>query len=199
MVDPDVASAIKSDGITTPNVLGVELADGDVLDDNVGNTAGKTQALSEKHTLLSITNDGLVALDLDGVEGSLVVLDVNARGIGLVVAAPVVLVDGDLASRVGAVRSASLLGSGSLRASEVESLSQNNSQGLRRSQVVLQLLSGSWCNSLAAGTASGLGSEALRFARNRLGRDDGGGSDESRAQRSERRHTWKMKELYGRK
>ena len=193
VVDPDVAGTIKSNGITTPNVLGVELADGNVLDDDVGNATCKTQALSEKHTLLSITDDGLVALDLDGVQGSLVVLDVNARGIGLIVGAPVILVDSDLASRVGAVRSTSLLGGSSLSASEVESLSQNNSQGLRRSQVVLQLLSGSRSNSLAASTASGLGSEALRFARNRLSRDDRGGSDKSRAQRSERRHTWKMK------
>lgn len=88
MVDPDVAGAIKSDGVTTPDVLGVELADGDVLDDNVGNAASKTQALSEKYTLLSITDDGLVALDLDRVERSLVVLDVNACGAGLVVGAP---------------------------------------------------------------------------------------------------------------
>jgi len=193
MVDPDVAGAIKSDGITTPNVLGVELANGDVLDDDVGNAASKAQALSEEHTLLSVTDDGLVALDLDGVEGSLVVLDVDAGSIGLVVGAPVVLVDSDLASRLGTVRSTSLLGGSSLRTSEVESLSQNNSQGLRRSQVVLQLFSGSRSNSLAASTASGLGSEALRFSRNRLSRDDRGGSDKSRAQRSERRHTWKMK------
>lgn len=88
MVDPDVAGAIKSDGITTPDVLGVELADGDVLDDNVGNAASKTQTLSKKHTLLSITNDGLVALDLNRVERGLVVLDVNACGAGLVVGAP---------------------------------------------------------------------------------------------------------------
>jgi hypothetical protein len=88
VVDPDVAGAIKSDGITTPNVLGVELADGDVLDDNVVNATSKTQALSEKHALLSVTNDGLVALDLNGVERSLVVLDINACSTGLVVRAP---------------------------------------------------------------------------------------------------------------
>ena len=167
MVDPDVAGAIKGDGITTPDVLGVELADGDVLDDNVGNAVSKTQALSEEHTLLSVTEDGLVALNQDGVEGSLVVFDGDARSIGLVVGAPVILVDSDLASRAGAVRSTSCLGSSSLGPSEVESLSQNNSQSLRRSQVALQLLGGSWCNSLAASTASGLGPEALRFARNR--------------------------------
>jgi aminoglycoside/choline kinase family phosphotransferase len=88
VVDPDVAGAIKGDGITAPDVLGVELADGDVLDDNVGNATSKTQALSEKHTLLSVTDDGLVALDLDRVERSLVVLDVNACSAGLVVGAP---------------------------------------------------------------------------------------------------------------
>jgi len=88
MVDPDVAGAIKSDGITAPDVLGVELADGDVLDDNVGNAASKTQALAEKHTLLTVADDGLVALDLDRVERSLVVLDVNACSAGLVVGAP---------------------------------------------------------------------------------------------------------------
>lgn len=88
VVDPDIAGAIKSDGITTPYVLGVELADGDVLDDNVVNATSKTQALAEKHALLSITNDGLVALDLNGVESSLVVLDINACSAGLVVGAP---------------------------------------------------------------------------------------------------------------
>jgi len=87
MIDPHVTRAVKSDSITAPDVLGVELADSDVLDDNVGNATSKTQSLSEKNTALSIPNDGLVALDLNGVERSLVVADINARGIGLVVGA----------------------------------------------------------------------------------------------------------------
>lgn len=34
MVDPDVGAAIKGDSIASPHVLGVELADSDVLDDD---------------------------------------------------------------------------------------------------------------------------------------------------------------------
>jgi hypothetical protein len=209
VINPDIARSIKSDSITAPNVLRVELANGDVLDDNVGNATSKTQALSKKHATLASTNDGLVALDLDRVESSLVVADINARSAGLVIGAPVILVNGDLkniksalclrryvgfdpsylASRAGAVRSTSSLGGSPLSASEVESLRQDDSVRVGRGQVALQLLSGSRSDSLSSSTAGSLGSIALRFARNRLSRNDRGGGNESRAQRSDRRHT----------
>jgi hypothetical protein len=67
VINPDRARTVKSDSIAAPNVLGVELANSNVLDDNVGNATGKTQTLAEKHTALSGTDDGLVALDLDRV------------------------------------------------------------------------------------------------------------------------------------
>lgn len=34
MVDPDVGAAIKGDSIASPDILGVELANSDVLDDH---------------------------------------------------------------------------------------------------------------------------------------------------------------------
>jgi hypothetical protein len=127
---------------------------------------------------------------------------------GLVIGAPVILVNGDLkniksalclrryvgfdpsylASRAGAVRSTSSLGGSPLSASEVESLRQDDSVRVGRGQVALQLLSGSRSDSLSSSTAGSLGSIALRFARNRLSRNDRGGGNESRAQRSDRRH-----------
>jgi hypothetical protein len=39
VIDPDKLGIIKRQNISSPNVLGVEVRDGDVLDDNVSGTA----------------------------------------------------------------------------------------------------------------------------------------------------------------
>lgn len=194
VVDPDVGAAVKSDSITTPDVLGVELRDGDVLDNDIVDTTSKTKALAKEDTVLAVTDDGLVALDLDRVQSGLVVADIGGGSVRLVVGAPVVLVDGDLAGGVGAVGSAAGLGSGALGLTEVEGLREDDGIGVGGGEVVLKLLGGGRGDGLAGSTASGLGTVTLRLARNRLGGDDRGGGDEGCAQRSDGRHTWDGKE-----
>ena len=110
MVDPDVVGIVKSNGITTPDELRVQLSDVNVLDDNVLGT-DNAETLSTDNTLATNTNQRLVGADLDTQNTGLVVLDVDLGGVGLVVVAPAVLVDGELALRAGSPGSATSLGS----------------------------------------------------------------------------------------
>ena len=154
MVDPDQVGARDRDGITAPDVLGVDLGEVDVLDDDVLDPVGHVDALALDDTGGALADQGLVGLDLDRVPGSLVVGDgADGWGAGLVVIAPlrslqalvicligvdirqdkvpthVVLVDGQLAAGSGAVRRTSSLRRGSLRVSEVEGLGQDDDTG----------------------------------------------------------------------
>lgn len=89
--------AVKSDGITAPDVLGVQLGDLDVLDDDVVGTRDDTETLALDHTAAALADDGLLGCNSDAKHAGIVVLDAGRRGIGLVVLAPVVLVNGHLA------------------------------------------------------------------------------------------------------
>jgi hypothetical protein len=82
VVDPDHVAVVDGDGITTPDVLGVDVSDGDVprklfvkrysqllgskvyvLDDDVASTADDTQTLTLDDTGGTGTQDGLVGGD----------------------------------------------------------------------------------------------------------------------------------------
>lgn len=73
VVDPDQISAGQGDGITTPDVLGVQLGDADVLDDDVLHAVGEVETLALDDSGGPITEDGLVGGDVDGVQTSVVV------------------------------------------------------------------------------------------------------------------------------
>lgn len=122
MIDPDQVSASQSDGITAPDILRVELRDVYVLDDNVAGSIGEVQAFTLDHTLRSRSNDRLIRSHDDGVQTSFVVRDRSGRGTRLVVAAPIVLVDGSLAASTSPPRSATRARSGG--AGKVERLAQ---------------------------------------------------------------------------
>lgn len=73
VVDPDQVRSGEGDSITTPDVLVVEVADLDVLDNDI--LASKAQALALDDTLGSDTEDSLVGSNLDGCFRGLVVSD----------------------------------------------------------------------------------------------------------------------------
>lgn len=102
VIDPDHITAIESDGITTPDVLRVELGDVNVLDDNVAGTIGDIEAFALDNAFGAGSNQSLIRSNDDGIKSRLVVSNRSQGRVGLVVSAPVVLVDGRLAGRVGA-------------------------------------------------------------------------------------------------
>lgn len=137
MIDPDHIAIVQGDGITTPNVLWVEIGNVNVLNDNVGCAANNTQTLALDDSLAAVAEDGLVGCNHHAEDGSVVVSDSDRRGIRLVVAAPVVLVDGILTGRATSVGvgTASLCGSGALGVGKVKGLAQDNDSGLRITEV----------------------------------------------------------------
>lgn len=71
--NPDEVRAIHSNSISTPDVLGVEVSDMDILDDDVLGTVGHTQTLSTDNTLGSNADQGLVRANVDTSNTSSVV------------------------------------------------------------------------------------------------------------------------------
>jgi hypothetical protein len=127
VVNPDHVAAIDGDSITTPYVLRVDISEAYVLDDDVLDTVRHPDALALDDTLGALTNETLVRADSHTGHTSLVVRDAgDLRGLGLVVVAPSVLVDSDLACGSSAPWFASCTGSLALGTSEVEGLSKDN-------------------------------------------------------------------------
>lgn len=129
VVDPDQISAGQGDGITTPDVLGVQLGDADVLDDDVLHAVGEVETLALDDSRGAIAEDGLVGGDLDGVQTGVVVGDADGGCVGLVVGAPVVLVDSQLASRVRSPGGTTRVISRALGTGEVEGLLEHDNAG----------------------------------------------------------------------
>lgn len=95
MINPDEISTIQSDAIATPDILGVDIGDSEILKDDVGRAdQPKTFAFDGSTTF---THEGLIAADGDAENTRIVVGNGHGRGVGLVVGAPVILVDGNLA------------------------------------------------------------------------------------------------------
>jgi hypothetical protein len=139
VIDPYQIDVVNGDSITTPDVLGVEVRDVNVLDDDVLHTGDKAQALALDDTLAADTNDGLVGLDVDSQRGRLIVGDRHLGGIRLVVGAPVVLVDSRLAAGRRAIRSTTGLSGSTLGTSEVKRLLKVDDSRRRIGQVGHQL------------------------------------------------------------
>ncbi|GMF74826.1 unnamed protein product [Aspergillus oryzae] len=203
MVDPDKIGLVDSDGVTTPDVLGVDIGD--------SNVPGNSQYLfsiqlrtpwlptywimtfstpltirrplplmtplvpSPIRDLLELTViPREPALSLVRVRETLMpnlVLVAHLLGhrgggsAGLVVGAPVILVDGHLAGGASSPRSATSLRGGTLSVGEVESLAQNNHTGLIVTEVGDQLIGGSGVDGGGTATTSSARCEALRGAR----------------------------------
>lgn len=130
VVDPDEVSTIDGDGITTPDVLRVDVGEANVLDDDVLSIGVDANTLALDDTLGALADEGLVGADGHTEHTSLVVLDArDLGGVGLVVVAPAILVDGLLAGGASAPGSAPSRGSGTLSSGEVECLGQDDDTG----------------------------------------------------------------------
>lgn len=92
MINPHHVTAIKSDGITAPYILGVQLGDCDVLNDDVA-SASNAQTTTFEDTRRTRADQGLVRSDDDGIEAGFIISDRGSRSRCLVIGAPVVLVD----------------------------------------------------------------------------------------------------------
>lgn len=101
MIDPNHVTAIESDGITTPDILRVELGDVNVLDDDVASAVGNVEAFPLDNAFSARSNQSLIRSNDDGIKSRLIVRDRSRGRVGLVVSTPIILVDGRLAGRVG--------------------------------------------------------------------------------------------------
>jgi hypothetical protein len=130
VIDPDLVGSHQRDGVSTPDVLGVELGDVNVLDDDVLGATGEPQSDSTDDSLAANTNDRLVALDLKRGERGGVVGHRDRRVVG--VGAPVRAVDGILTTVAGTsvTRGTAARGSDSARrTNEVVLLVENDNTG----------------------------------------------------------------------
>lgn len=102
VVDPDVVGLVEGDGISTPDVLGVDVGDGDVpvvcwyaflnrlmaygslgylLDNDVGNTADHADTTALDDTAGALSNQRLVGVDSDTEQTGVVAKDRLAKAI----------------------------------------------------------------------------------------------------------------------
>lgn len=75
---------------SAPDILRVDSSNVDVLNNDVGNAISQTQTLALDHARCALADDTLVALDTDGSECRLVVVDGDLWRRALEVGAPIV-------------------------------------------------------------------------------------------------------------
>jgi hypothetical protein len=162
VVDPDEVCTVDGDGITTPDVLGVDIGEANVLDDDVLSVGDDANTLALNDTLGALADERLVGTNGHTKDTSLVVLDVgDLGGIGLVVVAPAILVDSLLACGTSSPRSATSRGSGALSSGEVKGLGQDNDARRGVGQVADQLGGGGRVDGGSRATTSNTLSETL--------------------------------------
>lgn len=162
VVDPDHVGLVKGDGISTPDVLRVDVGDLDVLEDNVADAVHAKTLANNLGVVLA--NDGLVAGDSDTEDTGVVVLDRGRGSVRLVVGAPVVLVDSKLASRSSAPGSTTGGGGGSLGSGEVVGSREDDDTGRAVAQVAHELVGGRGVHSSGRATTGNSLSETLSGA-----------------------------------
>lgn len=131
MIDPDVGRAVKSDGITTPDVLRVQVSDLKILENDIVCAACEAETLATDDAVSANSQDGLVAGDHERVGACLVVGHFDLRCLGLFGVAPVAGVDSQLARGSGTIGSAACLGGGAFGASEIEGLGDDDGERSR--------------------------------------------------------------------
>jgi len=65
LTDPHKIRAIYGDGVTAPDILGVEVCDVDILDDNILRAIGHTKPLSTNDTFVPYTDDRFVGANVN--------------------------------------------------------------------------------------------------------------------------------------
>ena len=99
MVDPDIVCFVQGDGVSSPDILRVDVGDLNVLQNDVLRSVDNSQAFAFDDTLGAIADDCFVRANGDTKSSSCIVGDArDGRCIWLVVLAPFVLVNGSLAS-----------------------------------------------------------------------------------------------------
>lgn len=119
MINPHHISRVKCDCIATPDVLRVDISESDVLYNNVRCLHDADTLSLDGGSAAGLANQGLVASDGNTLYTSIVIRYRHAGRIGLVVLAPAVLVDGDLASAGRSPGGAARGGGGTLSAGEI--------------------------------------------------------------------------------
>lgn len=148
-------TAVDGDGITSPDILRVDIREANVLNDDVLCVANNADTLALDDTLGTLADQTLVGSNGHTKHTSLVVCDaLDDGGIGLVVGAPVVLVDGNLAGGSSAPGSASGGSDCTFSASEVKSLGKDDDTSGGVLEVVDELGGGGWVDRGCAATAS---------------------------------------------
>lgn len=140
MVDPDQVSVVQRDGITSPNILGVDVAEGHVLHNDIARLHDADALAFQGRAGARFSDKRLVAPHRDAQDAGVVVRDGAGRRVGLVVCAPVVLVDGDLAAARGAPGRAARGGRRALGAGEVVHAVEDDDARLGVAQVRDQLV-----------------------------------------------------------
>jgi hypothetical protein len=150
-----VLTSIYGDCVTAPDVFWVDVCEANVLDDDVLRVTNDADTFAFDHTFGALADQALVGSDGHAQNTGLVVCNLaNLGGIGLVVYTPIVLVDGKLACRSSAPRSASSIGCSALSAGEVESLGEDDDAGRGILEVTDKLSIGGWVDWRSAATAS---------------------------------------------
>lgn len=72
VINPDQVGIVEGDGIATPDVLGVEIRNSNVLDDNVLGTANHANAFTLDGSGGPLSNERLVGVDDDAEDAGLV-------------------------------------------------------------------------------------------------------------------------------
>jgi len=154
MVDPDKISPIQGDGIASPNVLRVDVGESHVLDNDVLCVGDNANTLALNHTLGALTDQTLVGANGHAQYTSLIVGDALDFGrTSLVVVAPFVLVDCQLASGTCAPRSTSRLGDLAFSSGEVKGLGKNDDTRGRVAQIADELSGSAWVHWRSRATA----------------------------------------------
>ncbi|KAI6773128.1 hypothetical protein HG530_004086 [Fusarium avenaceum] len=127
VVIPVVVDSVEESVSTDLRGTAGRLVDVVVLEGNgLGDTLGNIKALALDNTLATDADKTLIRTNNNRVQRSLVIFNADLGGVGLVVVAPAVFIDSDLAGGSCAVRSAASLGRGALSASEVKGSVQND-------------------------------------------------------------------------
>lgn len=162
VVNPDQVGAIQRDGITTPDVAGVDVRECNVLDNDVFNADHANTLALDRGTALA--DERLVAADGDTQDTGVVVADADGRRIRLVVLAPVVLVNGHLAGGASTPGGATRAAGRALRAGEVVGALNDDDTGLAVAQVADELVGGRGVHGGGAATTGDAGGETLGSA-----------------------------------
>lgn len=136
MINPDLVGAIERNSITTPDILGVEVGNVDVLDDDVLDTTTHSQTLALDTSLVTHTENGLIRGNINRSPSSLVPRLTRSR------LATTIILNNLLELVACAPAGADISRLGALRGGVVKLLGENNDTRVLVGEQLGQLLDG---------------------------------------------------------